>query len=112
MHLDDVLRGNDALVYMERYVDEGTKTYSPFAAMYFTRSRTLTKGVRGRFVIVASVYAQAPTRASSGRCDSLGRRLPAAAAPVKRICPTRTGSAPESDIPLATRLVVVPFRES
>jgi hypothetical protein len=32
MKLDDILQGNHALLYMERYVDEGTRTYSPFAA--------------------------------------------------------------------------------
>src|SRR6266480_3034791 len=31
MKIDDVLRGNDAFLYMERYVDEAAKTYSPFA---------------------------------------------------------------------------------
>src|SRR5438128_2488707 len=31
MQLTEVLRGMEALLYMERYVDEGTKTYSPFA---------------------------------------------------------------------------------
>jgi len=32
MELDGILKGNQALLYMERYVDEGTRTYSPFAA--------------------------------------------------------------------------------
>jgi hypothetical protein len=32
MKLDDILQGNQAFLYMERYVDEGTRTYSPFAA--------------------------------------------------------------------------------
>src|SRR5205823_12603526 len=32
MELNDVLYGEAALLYMERYVDEGTRTYSPFAA--------------------------------------------------------------------------------
>jgi hypothetical protein len=32
MELDGILQGNQALLYMERYVDEGTRTYSPFAA--------------------------------------------------------------------------------
>jgi hypothetical protein len=32
MKLDGILQGNHALLYMERYVDEGTRTYSPFAA--------------------------------------------------------------------------------
>jgi len=31
MRLDEILAGNDALVFMERYVDEAAKTYSPFA---------------------------------------------------------------------------------
>src|SRR5215204_799635 len=31
MKLDDILQGNDAFVFMERYVDETAKTYSPFA---------------------------------------------------------------------------------
>ena len=31
MKLDDILLGNDAFVFMERYVDEAAKTYSPFA---------------------------------------------------------------------------------
>ncbi|MDB5314010.1 MAG: Siderophore synthetase component-like protein [Gemmataceae bacterium] len=31
MKLDDVLHGNDAFVFMERYVDEAARTYSPFA---------------------------------------------------------------------------------
>jgi len=32
MKLDGIIQGNQALLYMERYVDEGTRTYSPFAA--------------------------------------------------------------------------------
>ncbi len=32
MELDHVFQGDPALLYMERYVDEGTRTYSPFAA--------------------------------------------------------------------------------
>ena len=32
MKLDDILHGNDAFIFMERYVDEAAKTYSPFAA--------------------------------------------------------------------------------
>src|SRR5438874_10478342 len=32
MKLDDVVHGNESLLYMERYVDEGARTYSPFAA--------------------------------------------------------------------------------
>jgi hypothetical protein len=32
MKLDDILQGNQAFLYMGRYVDEGTRTYSPFAA--------------------------------------------------------------------------------
>src|SRR5437867_928188 len=31
MKLDDILHGDDAFVFMERYVDEAAKTYSPFA---------------------------------------------------------------------------------
>src|SRR5437867_3638765 len=32
MKLDGIRQGDQALLYMERYVDEGTRTYSPFAA--------------------------------------------------------------------------------
>src|ERR1043165_5149416 len=32
MKLDAIVEGERALLYMERYVDEGTRTYSPFAA--------------------------------------------------------------------------------
>jgi hypothetical protein len=32
MEFDGILQGNQALLYMERYVDEGARTYSPFAA--------------------------------------------------------------------------------
>src|SRR5262249_22456074 len=32
MKLDAIVQGERALLYMERYVDEGTRTYSPFAA--------------------------------------------------------------------------------
>jgi hypothetical protein len=32
MELNGILQGNQALLYMERYVDEETRTYSPFAA--------------------------------------------------------------------------------
>ena len=32
MRLDAISQGNQALLYMERYVDEGAKSYSPFAA--------------------------------------------------------------------------------
>ena len=31
MKLDDILQGNEAFIFMERYVDEAVKTYSPFA---------------------------------------------------------------------------------
>src|SRR5947207_1843408 len=31
MKLDDIIQGNDAFIFMERYVDEAAKTYSPFA---------------------------------------------------------------------------------
>ena len=31
MKLDDILHGNDAFIFMERYVDEAVRTYSPFA---------------------------------------------------------------------------------
>src|SRR5438309_11399448 len=31
MKLDDILQGTDAFIFMERYVDEAVKTYSPFA---------------------------------------------------------------------------------
>jgi len=31
MQLDEVLQGDAAFVFMERYVDETAKTYSPFA---------------------------------------------------------------------------------
>src|SRR5439155_6016999 len=31
MKLDEILQGNDAFVFMERYVDEAAKDYSPFA---------------------------------------------------------------------------------
>src|SRR5215203_3367250 len=33
MKLDDVLKGNEAFVFMERYVDEAVKNYSPFAGL-------------------------------------------------------------------------------
>src|SRR5437868_3331570 len=32
MKLDDIRQGTEALLYMERYVDEATRTYSRFAA--------------------------------------------------------------------------------
>src|SRR5438552_6617701 len=32
MKLDSVLHGDPAFLFMERYVDEGARTYSPFAA--------------------------------------------------------------------------------
>src|SRR5437870_8169462 len=32
MKLDAIVQGERALLYMERYVDEGTRTYSAFAA--------------------------------------------------------------------------------
>ena len=32
MKLDAIVPGDEALLDMERYVDEGAKTYSPFAA--------------------------------------------------------------------------------
>jgi len=33
MRLDDILQGNEALIFMERYVDEAARTYSPFAKL-------------------------------------------------------------------------------
>src|SRR5437879_4030137 len=32
MRLSEIARGDRALLYLERYVDEGAKSYSPFAA--------------------------------------------------------------------------------
>src|SRR5262245_27968179 len=56
MELDGILQGNQALLYMERYVDEGTRTYSPFAARSEASPEYQPRSVRPSFELI-TVFA-------------------------------------------------------
>src|SRR5262252_2635674 len=56
MKLDDILQGNQALIYMERYVDEGTRTYSPFAARSEAAPEYQPRSARPSFELI-TVFA-------------------------------------------------------
>src|SRR5438105_13018447 len=56
MKLDDLLQGNDAFVFMERYVDEAAKTYSPFARLSEVAPEYRPRSDRPSFELV-TVYA-------------------------------------------------------
>src|SRR5215467_11594392 len=70
MELDGILQGNQALLYMERYVDEGTRTYSPFAAMSEAAPEYQPRSVRPSFELITvfapqsqvSIYQADPQR--------------------------------------------------
>src|SRR5439155_20605629 len=53
MQLDDILQGERALLYMERYVDEGTRTYSPFAAKSEVAPQFRPRSDRPSFRLIA-----------------------------------------------------------
>src|SRR5437899_9515777 len=71
MKLDDVLQGNDAFVFMERYVDEAAKTYSPFAGQSEVAPEYRPRSDRPSFELVtvyvprnrAGVFQADPTEA-------------------------------------------------
>src|SRR5437764_498404 len=70
MKLDDLLQGNDAFVFMERYVDEAAKTYSPFAGVSEVAPEYRPRSDRPSFELV-TVYA--PTdRVSVFQADPTG----------------------------------------
>src|SRR5207302_1316754 len=56
MKLDDILHGNDAFIFMERYVDEAAKTYSPFAGKSEVAPEYQPRSDRPSFDVV-TVYA-------------------------------------------------------
>src|SRR5258707_13385202 len=56
MKLDHVFEDDQALLYMERYVDEGTRTYSPFAAKSEVAPEYQPRSLRPSFDLV-SVFA-------------------------------------------------------
>src|SRR5215470_19902983 len=56
MELDGILQGNQALLYMERYVDEGTRTYSPFAAKSEAAPEYRPRSSRPSFELI-SIFA-------------------------------------------------------
>jgi hypothetical protein len=56
MELDGILQGDQALLYMERYVDEGTRTYSPFAAKSEAAPEYQPRSGRQSFELI-SVFA-------------------------------------------------------
>ena len=70
MQVDDILRGNEAFIFMERYVDEAVKTYSPFAGLsevapqfqQIHGSRTLGR-IRLRCVAPHRMRTPVPSRA-------------------------------------------------
>src|SRR5206468_7846803 len=53
MELSEILRGDQALPYMERYVDEGTRTYSPFAAKSEVAPEFRPRSERPSFALIA-----------------------------------------------------------
>src|SRR6266567_1887040 len=53
MELGHVIEGDRALLYMERYVDEGTRTYSPFAARSEVAPQFRPRSDRPSFPLVA-----------------------------------------------------------
>jgi hypothetical protein len=54
MKLDAIIRGGaEALLYMERYVDEGAKTYSPFAAKFQVAAEYQPRSDRPSFQLVS-----------------------------------------------------------
>jgi len=55
MKLDHVFEGDQALLYMERYVDEGTRTYSPFAAKSEVAPQYQPRSGRPSFDLIAVV---------------------------------------------------------
>ena len=67
MQLDDVLEGDQALLYMERYVDEGTRTYSRFAAKSKVEPEFQPRSSRPSFELV-TVFAP-PTQVSMFQAD-------------------------------------------
>src|SRR5437667_10553281 len=56
MKLDDILQGNQAFLFMERYVDEAAKTYSPFAGKSEVAPEYQPRSDRPSFEVV-TVYA-------------------------------------------------------
>src|SRR5205809_6804563 len=52
MKLDDILQGDDAFIFMERYVDEAAKTYSPFAGKSETAPEYRPRSDRPSFELV------------------------------------------------------------
>ena len=56
MKIDDVVQGNQAFLYMERYVDERAKTYSPFAAKSEVAPEYQPRSNRPSFELI-TVYA-------------------------------------------------------
>src|SRR5439155_27303428 len=52
MKLDDILQGDDAFVFMERYVDEAAKTYSPFAGKSETAPEYRPRSNRPSFELI------------------------------------------------------------
>src|SRR5947207_12605757 len=53
MEINSVLQGEQALLYMERYVDEGTRTYSPFAAKSEVAPQFRPRSERPSFQLIA-----------------------------------------------------------
>ena len=53
MHLDSLLSSAGSLLYMERYVDEGTRTYSRFAARSEASPRYQPRSAAPTFELVA-----------------------------------------------------------
>src|SRR5207253_5539421 len=56
MELDGIRQDDQALLYMERYVDEGAKTYSPFAAKSEVAPEYQPRSDRPSFELI-TVYA-------------------------------------------------------
>src|SRR5437867_1513313 len=71
MKLDDILQKNDAFIFMERYVDEAVKTYSPFAGKSDVAPEYQPRSDRFSFQVVTvcapsnrvSIFEADPTQA-------------------------------------------------
>ena len=77
MLLDHVLQGRRAFLHMERYVDEGTKTYSPFAAGTKAAPQFQPRSDTPSFELVSVIVpsARVVTLQGVARQDLLGESL-------------------------------------
>src|SRR6266566_4345352 len=58
MKIDSILQGHQALLFMERYVDEGAKTYSPFAGKSEVAAEYQPRSDRPSFELITIIAPQ------------------------------------------------------